>query len=344
MKKYSKIISISSLLLGFLAVGFFFNFQKEKTQSAETSNFTITIVPAPQCFDGQDNDGDSLIDFPNDPDCSSYTDDNESPDPTPGGGGGGGGGGGSSTPPQTGVTFSGRAYPLSQVTILKDGQVAVETIAGPDARFRVSLNNMTPGTYNFTVRATDENGITGNPFSFPAYVTQGSTVDVTGIFLAPTIDVNKTQVRKGDDIVIFGQTVPDSAVSIEVNSETQVFVNTESDPDGVYLYNFNSTPLEYGSHSGRSKTNLTTGESSGFGKRVAFRVGDTNIDKAPGEALCQADLNTDGKVNLVDFSIAAFWYNKTLSGDIITTETTCLNGDGKINLSDFSIMAFYWTG
>lgn len=334
-------IIFSILVFSFI---FLFTIKSDKTNSAETSNFVITIVPAPQCFDGQDNDGDLLIDYPDDPGCSSYTDDSENDTPPPSGGGGGGGGGGGSSPPDTGIVFSGRAYPLSQITILKDGQIAFETIAGPDARFRVSLTDLTPGSYNFTVIAKDENGIQSNPFSFPAFISQGSTTDVTGIFLAPTIDVNKSQVKKGDDIVIFGQTVPESGVTIEVNSETQVFVNANSDKDGVYLYNFNSAPLEEGAHSGRSKTNLETGESSGFGKRVAFSVGDQNILKDPNSNSCTADLNSDGKVNLVDFSIAAFWYNKTLSGDIILIETNCLNSDAKINLTDFSILAFYWTG
>jgi hypothetical protein len=222
--------------------------------------------------------------------------------------------------------------------------VVLETIAGQDARFGANLGDLNPGNYNFTVRATDENGMVGNPFSFPVFITQGSTTDVTGIFLSPTIDVDKSQVRKGDDIVIFGQTVPESNITIEVNSETQVFANAESDEDGVYLYNFNSSPLEYGSHSGRSKTNLETGESSGFGARVGFSVGDQNILKIKGQNSCRADLNDDLKVNLVDFSIAAFWYNKPLSGEIITIESNCLNSDGKINLVDFSILAFNWTG
>ncbi len=330
-------------LLATLLVGgfvYFFFIQATQLQSDETSNFTITIVPAPQCFDGQDNDSDTLIDFPNDPGCSSYTDDSESNSSS----GGGGGGGGGSRPPDTGVTFSGRAYPLSRVTILKDGVIAVETIAGPDARFRVNLLDLNPGNYNFTVKSRDENNVESNPFSFPVFITQGSTTDVTGIFLSPTIDVDKSEVKRGDDIVIFGQTVPESNVTIEVNSETQVFVNATSDEDGVYLYNFNSAPLEEGSHSGRSKTNLTTGESSGFGKRVAFQVGDQNILKVPGASSCTADLNDDSRIDLIDFSIAAFWFNKPLSGEIIIKETSCLNGDGKINLVDFSILAFHWTG
>lgn len=346
-----KSLSLKKILfsiLGLIAFAFIFfiTSSAQIIKSAETSRFTISIVPAPQCFDGIDNDGDGFIDYPNDPDCTSYTDDNEWPDvvipPTGGGGGGGGSSGGQ--PPKTGVTFSGSAYPMSKVTILKDGEIALQTIAGPDAHFKTSLNNLTPGNYNFTVKSIDSNGNESNPFSFPVYISKATTTDITGIFLAPTIDVDKSQVKKGEDLVIFGQTIPSSDVTIEVNSETQLFAQAKSDKDGVYLYNLNSAPLEYGNHSGRSKTNLLTGESSGYGKRVTFSVGNQNILKNKDTKSCHADLNNDGKVNLIDFSIAAFWYNKILSGDIIKKEIGCLNGDEIINLVDFSIMAFYWTG
>jgi len=338
--KYFLLIIISILL------SFYFVFSS-KTQANVNSNFTITIIPAPQCFDGIDNDGDGFIDFPNDPNCTSYTDDSEFPDPPSGGGGGGGssgGGGGGISPPTTGITFTGMAYPLSKVTILKDGQIAVETIAGPDAKFKVAIGNLSPGNYNFTVRSMDQNNIPALPFSFPIFISQGSTTDVSGIFLAPTIEVDKLEVRRGDNIKIFGQTVPDSSITIEVNSETQIFLDTKSDKDGVYFYNFNSAPLEYGGHDTQSKTQLKDNTLSEYGRRVAFTVGNTNVPKIPGEKICRADLNGDGKVNLIDFSIAAFWYNKVLSVEIATKELECLNGDRKINLVDFSIMAFYWTG
>jgi hypothetical protein len=53
------------------------------------------------------------------------------------------------------------------------------------------------------------------------------------------------------------------------------------------------------------------------------------------------DLNCDGKVNLVDFSIMAFWFGRTLTGKGLDAD---LNHDSKVNLVDFSIMVFHWTG
>ncbi len=255
-------------------------------------------------------------------------------------GGGGGGGGGN----EAGVTFSGYAFPLSTVTIMKDGVVVLETISGGDAAFSVRLSDLDSGSYNFAVYSTDIEGIRSVSFSFPITIEEGDSTTVSGIFIAPTIEVDKSQVRQGDDIVIFGQTTPESEVTIEVNSETPHFVETNSNDDGVYLYNFNTAVLEMGNHNSQSKTLLDTGQSSGYGNEVAFVVGTENIPKVPGTGGCNADLNGDLKVNLVDFSIAAFWYNKTLSSEMIIKESDCLNGSGMINLVDFSIMAYHWTG
>jgi hypothetical protein len=55
--------------------------------------------------------------------------------------------------------------------------------------------------------------------------------------------------------------------------------------------------------------------------------------------IVKGDFNKDGRVNLVDFSIAAYWHKRPSPPVSVD-----LNGDGKVDLVDFSIMAFYWTG
>ncbi len=69
-----------------------------------------------------------------------------------------------------------------------------------------------------------------------------------------------------------------------------------------------------------------------------------NVLAGAKQKLIKCDLNEDGRCNLVDFSIAAFWYKKTLTPEFTVREKNHLNGDGKLDLIDFSIMAFYWTG
>ena len=62
------------------------------------------------------------------------------------------------------------------------------------------------------------------------------------------------------------------------------------------------------------------------------------LDRDRKEALC-SDFNGDGKVELIDFSILIFWFERA----DVPAAMDC-NADGKADLVDFSIMAYYWTG
>ena len=256
--------------------------------------------------------------------------------------GGGGGGGGIVIPPSgTGsVVFSGRAYPLSTVTLLKDAQVAVSTIAGPDSNFKISLSGLSAGSYIFSLYSQDKNGLRSVLFNFSITLTVNATTNVCGIFIAPTIAVNKSEVKKGDDISIFGQTAPQSEVTILVNSKDDYFVKTKSDKDGVYLYNFDTSPLDFGDHSAKSKAAISDFASS-FSNLILFKIGAENVlaPKPTEKKVLKGEINGDDRVNLVDFSIVAYWYKRPSPPLKVD-----LNGDGKVDLIDFSIMAYYWTG
>ncbi|MBM2818061.1 MAG: Fibronectin type-III protein [Parcubacteria group bacterium] len=264
--------------------------------------------------------------------------------PVSAGGGVVGGGGGGSPISATSVIFSGRAYPKTTVTLLKDAQIAATTVAGADANFQITLSNLSGGNYIFSVYSEDKNGNRSSLLTFPVSVTAGVTTNVGGIFIAPTIAVDKSEVKRGDNIAIFGQSAPKTEITISINSEEEFFNKTDSDSDGIYLYNFDTSILEMGQHLTKSKAALK-GEISSFSKAVGFIVGTKNV-VATIKAKCsvKADLNSDCKVNLVDFSIAAYWYKRTLSADFAKKEKEKLSGDNKISLTDFSIMAFYWTG
>jgi hypothetical protein len=161
------------------------------------------------------------------------------PDPGTGtGGGGGGGGGGSTSGMPTTVNFSGMGYPSSKVVILQDGVIVITTTADPNANFSASLTGLTQGSYTFSVYTTDQNGLHSVSFSFPVYITAGSTVNIGGIILAPTINVDKSEVKQGDNEAIFGFAVPNGKVNISVHSTTEHLVSTIASSTGAYLYNF----------------------------------------------------------------------------------------------------------
>ncbi|MEA1937216.1 MAG: hypothetical protein U9N04_03835 [Patescibacteria group bacterium] len=251
----------------------------------------------------------------------------------------GGGGGAPIPPPVASVAFSGRAYPERTVTLLKDAQVAATTVAGLDANFQINLSGLSPGNYIFSIYSEDSKGKRSSLFTFPISVAQGATTKIGGIFIAPTIDIDKSEVKKGDNIAIFGQSVPQASITISVNSENEFFGKADSDNSGVYLYNFDTSVLEMGKHFTKSKAAIE-GEISSFSQTVSFAVGAKTIDKNTDKCSeIKADSNCDGRVNLVDFSIMAYWYSRPSPPNDVD-----LNNDYKIDLVDFSIMAYYWTG
>lgn len=267
-----------------------------------------------------------------------------SPAPASSGGGGGGGGGSSSVPttPTSGAVFSGRAYPRTTVTLLKDAQVAATTVAGADAQFQITLSGLSSGNYIFSVYSEDTKGTRSALLTFPVSVTSGATTNIGGIFIAPTIAADKSEVKQGDTIVIFGQSTPVSEVTININSEEDIFVKKTTDASGAYLLNFDTSLLEMGSHSARSKV-ARAGEISSFSKTISFLVGTKSVLATQSATSVQkGDPNNDKKVNLIDFSILAYWFNRPLTP--AATALVDLNGDKKVNLVDFSIMAYHWTG
>jgi hypothetical protein len=125
---------------------------------------------------------------------------------------------------------------------------------------------------------------------------------------------------------------------VSVNSEEEFFIKKVADASGAYLLNFDTSVLEMGQHQTKSKSALN-GEITAFGKVIGFAVGTKNVSAEWPKVAAKGDTNGDGRVNLVDFSIAAYWYKRTNPPASVD-----LNSDGKVDLVDFSIMAFHWTG
>ena len=261
---------------------------------------------------------------------------------TSGGGGGGGDGGGSGgsgyVAPVTSAIFNGRAYPKSTVTLLKDAQIVATAIADTNATFSFNISGLTGGNYIFSVYSEDNKGNRSYLLTFPVSVTSGATTQISNIFLAPTIAVDKSEVKLGDNLAIFGQSSPNSEITISVNSNEEFFNKIKADSGGTYLYNFDTSPLEIGQHFTKSKAALN-GEITSFSATIGFAVGTKNVLAQPSAKILKGDLNSDGRVNLIDFSITAYWYKRSSP-----PASADLNGDGKVDLIDFSIMAFYWTG
>jgi hypothetical protein len=255
---------------------------------------------------------------------------------TPPGGGGGGGGGGA-TVSGGAVEVSGMAYPNTKVTLIKDGSIVSTTVADPGATFRMNASNLPAGSYVFGVYAEDTNGFKSPTYSFPVTVTTDVTVTIDNIFLAPTIGVDSSQVKQGDPIGIFGTTAPNAEVTLHVHSLQDFTNKVTASSVGKWFKQFDTSVLELGSHitySRSARNDQITDQSN----TVSFTVGDTTIKND--QKYKRSDLNNDGKVNIIDFSMLLYYWRKKPP----TTSKADIDKSGIVDIKDLSIMLYDWTG
>jgi len=250
---------------------------------------------------------------------------------------GGGGGVVVIAPPQ--ILFKGLSYPGSKVTILKDGQISAVTLAGSDAKFEVGLSGLSSGDYTFGLWAADSAGQKSTTRTFYLTVFPGVNLVISGIFLPPTISLDKAEVRRGDLLNIFGQTVPSAEVSVTVSSNGPLFKKLSADEEGIWFYKLDTSEIEYGEHAAKARSTIKE-DISDFSQLAQFIVSTSSRENPLLKVwILKGDFNNDNRISLIDFSIAAYWYKRPSP-----PVTVDLNSDNKVDLVDFSIMAYYWTG
>jgi hypothetical protein len=236
--------------------------------------------------------------------------------------------------------FKGKSYPGSTISLLKNGIVMADIPANPDGTFELHVRNLNPGTYSFGLRAKDDTGLTSKLLVFTVYISASVATIVDGIFIPPTITSDKLEVKKGDPITFLGRSVPDTEVRISLTNNSEVIKKVKANSSGSWVYILDSSELAFGDYNAKARA-LTSSDISIYSDLVSFRVGETNRNRL--KSLYgyrkRCDLNDDGRVNLLDFSIMAFWYKR-----LTFPPKVDLNDDKRVNLTDLSILAYCWTG
>lgn len=240
------------------------------------------------------------------------------------------------------AVFRGLAYPGSVVSLLKNGVIVAESPSATDGRFEIRLRSLSPGTYTFGLRAEDTERLKSKLLTVTVYVSQGVTTLVEGIFIPPTITTDKLEVKYGDIVDIFGRSSPNAEVRVSINKKTELVKSTIADSQGLWLYRLDTKEVGYGGYEAKAMS-VTEENISPYGDIVTFIVSDVNRVRLNRTALSgfrkKCDLNEDNRVNILDFSIMAFWYKRLgFPGKVD------LSSDGRINLTDLSILAYCWTG
>ncbi len=258
--------------------------------------------------------------------------------------GGPAGGGGAPFPPAARapeVVLEGWAYPMSKVVALKDGKKEKEMKANLDAEFKFVFTNLEEGVYTFSVWAEDTDGRRSITDS-STFLVRGGTKTTLRILLPPTIELKKDTLNAGETLEVFGQSVPNSKIEIwiypaieekDVLEEEIIKRTASTTAEGRWYFSFNTSGLKQDTYKIKARASFEPVGVGEFGRILYFGIG-----KPPVIDFCErSDLNKDGKVNLVDFSILLYhWQTSEPLADI--------NLDGIVNLVDFSIMMYCWTG
>ena len=112
-------------------------------------------------------------------------------------------------------------------------------------------------------------------------------------------------------------------------------VKTQTGIDGQWNYKLDTSPLAEGNYFAKAKAFFGAGEHSDFSQNLPFLV----VPKT--KALCHgADLNNDGSVDIIDFSILLYFWDQK------NPQNQCadINFDGVVDIFDFSIMMYWWNG
>ena len=235
--------------------------------------------------------------------------------------------------PQGEIIFQGRAYPSAFITILKDGQVVSTLLAESSGLFKKQLT-LQGGTYNFGIYAEDTEGRKSVTLNFTTSVLKENLTTVSGIFIPPTIAVAPNSVEQGRKINISGQVFPESKIEAFI-SPGKIEKRTDAGNDGKWSIEFNTASLNPGEYEVSARGIFGDGEQSRFSQSIGFSV----LSRLPKQ--CQGpDLNFDGKVDIVDFSILLYFWKQTNPSNVCAD----INANGAVDIFDFSIMMWGWTG
>lgn len=260
------------------------------------------------------------------------------PPPTPSGPSGGGGGGGLYLKGGD-VTISGIGIPGASYTVLKDGKIAKEDQISFLGSFTSVFTSLDRGTYTWGVYMKDPDGNLSSTYNSTIYLVGGTNNIISPVYLSPTIKAATTTVPIGGSLLLSGYGISLTPVQAIMNKQGDVLnskiitASSTANGNGSWKIVLSTEGLKKGTYEVKVHSLLTSKDQSNFSPTLYIGVGENpNPDFKN-----RSDLNKDGKVNLVDFSILLF--NWKTADDVAD-----INQDGTVSLTDFSIMLSNWTG
>lgn len=221
---------------------------------------------------------------------------------------------------------SGFAYPGALISValralFSGTDLVKETTAESDGSFSAAFSSFPQGAYFFTVTAKDSTGASSARKGFQFDFSSGDApLTKEKIIMPPTLWPARETIAWGDNLQVFGNTVPRSGVLVEAGG---VLYETKSDDTGLYNILINTARFAPGKLSIRARSSLISAFGYDYSPSKTVVLTLSSVPKA--------DLNGDGKVDMVDFSI-------------FLSKPADLNGDGKVNAADVSVFLKAFSG
>lgn len=259
--------------------------------------------------------------------------------PTGASGGGGGGGGGGGIYGNSSIVFEGTAYPNSTVSVVYNTQVAATAVANSLGNFSITLTNIAGGAQTFTLYAFDSESVKSANLNLSANMIFNTTTTLNNLIIAPTLSSSHKEIKKGEMLTLRGYSAPAVPILISFSGVQSFNANVQSSVTGFYSYSFNTNNYVLGEYQAIAKSKVF-GVDSPPSLSASFKIGEETVVTPPGECK-RSDLNCDGRVNLIDFSILLYFWDST---EFSKNPRVDIDRSGHIGLRDLSIMLYDWTG
>ena len=237
------------------------------------------------------------------------------------------------------VQLEGRSYPGSSITVFRDGTLEKKISVASNGTFQTVVENLARGTYTFGIFAEDIEGRRSTTYTTTISINADTGNIISRIYLPPTIEVEDDTLDPGEELVVSGQAIAGSFIEVFLGKQAKLadkntaIATSTASVGGNWEVVFDTANLELETYEVKARTTVDDEDPGDFSAVVYVGIGGEPL---PDYSL-RADLNKDGRVDIIDFSILLFnWATADIIADI--------NLDGKVGLTDFSIMLFYWTG
>jgi len=239
-----------------------------------------------------------------------------------------------SKPPSGVISFKGYTSPFAFVRVYKNGSITATIQADQNGDFFVEKTGLPAGVYTWGFSAEDRAGRQSLTYEFTISVVARRKTEVDNIVLPPTISLERRETFRGRNIFAFGETHPDSAVTLV--SFPGWVAELTSNHTGYWQMSVPTIDFEIGQHTVKAQTTIDSGYQSPYSANYAFEV-----LASPANGSCRGpDLDLNGQVNVFDLSLLLYDWEKT-NPSLVCSD---INVDGIVNLIDFSIMLYWWSG